>query len=209
MKADIIFAKNLETNRLNISITTARLRMESTNSLHLDQYKKLFMNSENMLKVMDGNPWSENRIGKRHQQWVAHWDNDHPFSSFAVLKKDTEEFIGHVTLDETDQPGVAELAYAFDKQFWGKGYGKEVIPIIVQEYAPELVKRDYKLAGENFKRIEATARPDNPASINLLKAARLEIFSKKIKWGELRHFFFVNIDDLTRSPVQPLQVRIK
>lgn len=203
MKSDIIFEKNPETNRLNVTITTERLVMESTRPAHLCHYKKLFMNSENMLKVMDGNPWSEYKIAKCHEQWVAHWSNDNPFSSFAVLKKDTEEFIGHVVLDETDQPGLAELAYAFDKQFWGKGYGKEVIPIIVKEYAPELVKRDYKLAGESFKRIEATARPDNPASINLLKAAGLKKFSEKSKWGQFRHFFFVDTNLLTKIPLQP------
>lgn len=103
-----------------------------------------------------------------------------------------------MVLEKTEQPGVAELAYAFDKKFWGQGYSKEVVPIIVQEYAPELVKRDYKLAGENFKRIEATARPDNPASINLLKAAGLKKFSEKPKWGQLRHFFFINTDGLTK-----------
>lgn len=38
----------------------------------------------------------------------------------------------------------------------------------------------------------AMARPDNPASINLLKAASLNKFSEKPKWGQLRHFFFIN-----------------
>lgn len=202
MESDIIFERNLETNQLNVTITTERLMIESTQPAHLNHYKKLFMNAENMLKVMDGNPWSENNIGKRHEQWVAYWRNDNPFSSFAVLKKDTEEFIGHVVLEETNQPGSAELAYAFDKQFWGKGYGKEIIPIIVQKYAPELVKRDYKVSGESLKRIEATARPDNPASINLLKAAGLKKFSEKPKWGQLRHFFYRNICDFTEFPMQ-------
>ena len=54
MKSDIIFNKNPETNRLNVTITTERLVMESTRPAHLCHYKKLFMNSENMLKVMDG-----------------------------------------------------------------------------------------------------------------------------------------------------------
>lgn len=52
--------------------------MESTYSTHLCHYKKLFMNSENMLKVMDGNPWNENQIDNRHQQSVAHWNNNNP-----------------------------------------------------------------------------------------------------------------------------------
>ncbi|HEY2567551.1 MAG TPA: hypothetical protein VGH95_07630 [Candidatus Aquirickettsiella sp.] len=59
MKSDIIFEKNLETNQLNVSINTERLIMKSTISSHLSDYKKLLMNPENMLKVMDGNPWSE------------------------------------------------------------------------------------------------------------------------------------------------------
>lgn len=204
MKPDIIFEKNPKTNHLTVTITTERLLLESTQPTHVGYYKKLFMNSENMLKVMDGNPWSENKIVSRHEKWVANWNNDNPFSSLAISKKDSDEFIGHVMLEETDQPGFAELAYALDTKFWGKGYGKEVIPMIVQEYAPELVKRDYKLAGESFKRIEATARPDNPASINLLKAAGLKKFSEKPKWGQLRHFFFINTNELTEFPTQQL-----
>lgn len=204
MKPDIIFEKNPETNQLNVTITTERLMIESTQIAYLSHYKKLFMNSENMLNVMDGSPWSENQIASRHEQWVANWNNYNPFSSFAISKKDSDEFIGHVVLEETDQAGFAELAYALDTKFWGKGYGKEVIPMIVQEYAPELVKRDYKLAGESFKRIEATARPDNPASINLLKAAGLKKFSEKPKWGQLRHFFFINTNELTEFPTQQL-----
>ena len=199
---DIYFEKNPETNQLKVTIETERLIMESTTHSHFSDYKNLFTMPENMYKVMDGNPWSGDKIGEQHHQWVARWNNDSPFSSLAILKNDTDEFIGHVLLGDGDQPGFAELAYVFDKKFWGQGYGKEVIPIIVQEYAPELVERNYKLIGENFKRIEATARPDNPASINLLKAAGLKKFSEKPKWGQLRHFFFLNIMDLKEKPTE-------
>jgi RimJ/RimL family protein N-acetyltransferase len=144
----------------------------------------------------------EDKICEQHTQWVARWNNDNPFSSLFIFKNDTDEMVGHVLLGDGDQPGFAELAYVFDKKFWGQGYGKEVIPIIVQEYAPELVERNYKLIGENFKRIEATARPDNPASINLLKAAGLKKFSEKPKWGQVRHFFFLNIMDLKEKPTE-------
>lgn len=199
---DIYFEKNPETNQLNVSIKTERLSMESTISTHLCDYKKLLMNPENMLKVMDGNPWGEDKICEQHKQWVARWNNDNPFSSLFIFKNDTDEMVGHVLLGDGDQPGFAELAYVFNKKFWGQGYGKEVIPIIVQEYAAELVERNYKLIGEKFKRIEATARPDNPASINLLKAAGLKKFSEKPKWGQLRHFFFLNIMDLKEKPTE-------
>ena len=199
MKSDINFKKNPETNQLNVTIKTERLAIQSTTSSYLCDYKKLFTTSENMLKVKDGSPWSEIEIEKDHHQWVAKWNNNDPYSSLAILKNDTDEFIGHIVLDESDQPGIAELAYALDKKFWGQGYGKEAIPIIVQGYAPELVKRDYQLKGERFKRIEATARPDNPASIKLLQEAGLVKFSEKPKWGQLRHFFFLNTADLMQT----------
>lgn len=199
---DIYFEKNPETNQLNVSIKTERLVMESTISTHLYAYKELLKNSENMLKVMDGNPWKEDQIGELHKQWVARWSNDNPFSSLIISKNDTDERVGHVLLGDGDQPGFAELAYVFDKKFWGQGYGKETIPIVVREYAPELVKRDYKLLGKNFEGIEATARPDNPASINLLKAAGLKKTTEKFKWGHNRHFFSVNIIDLKEKPTK-------
>lgn len=208
MKSDIYFEKNSQTNRLNVTIKTERLTLESTNPFQLGYYKKLFSSHENMLKVIDGNPWSESRILERHTHWVTQWNSDNPFSSLVILKNDTDEFIGHVLLDESDVCGSAELGYVFDKKFWGQGYGKEAVPVIVQEYVPELIKRDYKLSGEKLTRIEATARPDNPASINLLIASGLKKFSEKIKWGYIRHSFFVSTADLIEKQAQPLNVRL-
>ncbi|WP_342147835.1 GNAT family N-acetyltransferase [Rickettsiella endosymbiont of Aleochara curtula] len=199
---DIYFEKNPETNQLKVTIETERLIMQSTTHSHFSDYKNLFTMPENMYKVMDGNPWSADKIGEQHHQWVARWNNDSPFSSLAILKNDTDEFIGHVLLGDGDQPGSAELAYVFDKKFWGKGYGKEAIPIMVQEYAPELVKRDYRLTGKKFTRIEATARTDNQASIRLLLAAGMSKFSEKLKWGKQRQFFFVNTIDLIKIETQ-------
>lgn len=198
---DIYFERNPETDRLNVSIKTERLVMESTIPNHLCNYKKLFMDSENMLKVMDGNPWSEDKIGEQHKQWVAKWNNDNPFSSLAILKNDTDEFLGHVLLDESEWPGVAQLAYVLDKKFWGQKYGKEAIPVVVQEYAPVL-KENYKILGENFIGIYATARPDNPPSIKLLLAAGMKKIDEKSKWGQLRHFFFVNTIDVKEKPTE-------
>lgn len=204
MKPDINFEKNPETNQLRVTIKTERLTMESASHSHLGNYKKLFTTPENMLKVIDGNPWSESKVVEKHTHWVVQWDNNNPFSSLAIIKNDTDEFIGHVLLDEGDAPGFAELGYVIDKKFWGQKYGKEAVPVIVQEYAPELVKRNYKLAGEKLTRIEATARSDNPASINLLHASGLEKFSERIKWGNMRHFFFVNTADLMGDQTPPL-----
>lgn len=203
MKSDIIFEKNLETNQLNVSINTERLIMKSTISSHLSDYKKLLTNPENMLKVMDGNPWSEDRIEEQHKQWVANWNNDNPISSLAIFKKTTNEFIGHVFLlvDSEGRPGIVELGYVFDKTSWGKGYGTEAIPTIVQKYADELVKHDYKALGEKIKRIEATAHPENLPSIKLLQKAGMKKIGEKPRYGHPRHFFAINTTE-SKFPVQ-------
>lgn len=38
--------------------------MESTSQSQLWNYKKLFTTPENMMKVIDGNPWSESKMLK-------------------------------------------------------------------------------------------------------------------------------------------------
>jgi RimJ/RimL family protein N-acetyltransferase len=201
---DIYFEKNPETNRLNVSIKTERLIIKSTISSHLSDYKKLLMNPENMLKVMHGIPWSEDRIEEQHKQWVINWNNGNPFSSLAIFKKDTDKFIGHVfLLADSERPGIVELGYVFDNTFWGKGYGTEAILIIVQKYAPELVKHDYKPLGEKIKRIEATAHPENQPSIKLLQKAGMKKIGEKPKYGQPRYFFSINVD-LIKFPSAPV-----
>lgn len=75
--------------------------------------------------------------------------------------------------------------------------------MVVQEYAP-LLNENYKILGENFTGIYATARPDNPPSIKLLLTAGMNKIDEKPKWGQLRHFFFVNTIDLIKFPNAPV-----
>jgi hypothetical protein len=41
-------------------------------------------------------------LAPRHEPWVANWNNANPFSALVLFKKDSDKFIGHVVLEETE-----------------------------------------------------------------------------------------------------------
>ncbi len=183
-------------NHLTVIIGTERLDMCSVATSDLDNYKHLLGKAENMVKYTYGKPYDAQKTQECVDTWAKRWEQDNPFSSFVVSKNDTEEFIGTVVLGHTQRPGSSELAYIFDHKFWGQGYGKESVVAIVKEYAPALVKKDYRILGNTFTSIEATTRPDNEASVKVLEAAGMRKISEHEKFGHNRYNFFVTLDEL-------------
>ena len=61
-------------------------------------------------------------------------END--FLILAIELKSIEELIGTVALVKTDD-GEDEIGYRFIERFWGKGFGKEVVPELI-EYCGKL-----------------------------------------------------------------------
>lgn len=51
---------------------------------------------------------------------------EHGFSVWAVTEKATGDFVGHGGLCYLGDTGDVEIAYAFGKDYWGKGYATEV-----------------------------------------------------------------------------------
>lgn len=80
------------------------------------------------------------------------------------------------------------MAYVFDKKYWGKGFGSESVDAVEQDYAPELVERGYQVNHQNFIAITATARPENIASVEILKKVGLKQVDKQEKFGHTRYF---------------------
>lgn len=204
MKSEIYFETN-DKNHLAVTIQTERLSMQSVTENDFVHYSQLFSDAENMAKFCYGNPWDAiNELKPCMDTWIKRWYHNDPFSAFTVSKQDTDEFIGHIILDYGDEPGQAEIGYAFDKKNWGKGYGKESVTTVVREYAPELVNRNYKVKGEDFAAIVATARPDNEASVKVLQAAGLKIVREEFKFNHNRYFFFLSTAELMPSQRESL-----
>ncbi len=195
---NITFKTDEITGGLNVCIETDRLYLKSATAENLNDYSKLLGDAEVMAKFYDGKPWTIDKTKTHFGTWIQRWANHDPFSSLAVFKKDDNTFIGHVVLGYgDDKPGQSELAYVFDKKMWGKGFGKEAVSAIVNEYAPELVRLKYKLEGKPFTSIIATTRPDNVASFKILKnSLGMESIKEEVKYGNIRHTFFISTSQL-------------
>lgn len=199
MKPEIYFDIN-DKNQLTVTIQTERLSMQSVAENDFPHYSQLFSDAENVAKFCYGKPWDAMSETKPCMDtWIKRWHRNDPFSALIVSKQDTDEFIGHIVLDPEEEPGHVEVGYAFDKKSWGKGYGKESVTAVVREYVPELVNRKYKVNGEDFTAIVATARPDNEASVKILQAAGMKIVGEKFKFAHNRYAFFLSTTELMRS----------
>lgn len=196
MSSTISFEINGE-NSLTVYIETTRLNLKSVALDYYASYSKLVNNSQSMEKYKYGHCWSENELHSCFDSWIACWKENDPFSSLAVFKKETNEFIGHITLEKDIKPGYADLGYVFDSKYWGKGYAKEAVTSVVYDYSPELVKRNYTISGKTFSTLTATARLDNPASIKILESIGMEPKYKKNKFGTMRQFFSRNVQPST------------
>lgn len=73
-----------------------------------------------------------------------------------------QSFIGNVILGGADPAKVkideqelnaSELAYIFHTKSWGKGFGSEAVTAVVQDYAPELANKQYRVNNNAFQAI--------------------------------------------------------
>lgn len=54
-----------------------------------------------------------------------------PNSYFYISLKDTNDFIGLVSIDEYHEHTTYELSYQFLPSYWGKGYAQEVLTAVI------------------------------------------------------------------------------
>lgn len=191
---------------LHVTIETDRLYMRSVRSEKKDyeQYASLFGDSKVMAKFSFGQPLLPKEIRSRIDNiWAKRWLKNDPFSAFAVFKKDTGKFVGHVILGHGDAPGIAELAYLFTPSEWGKGYGSEASAAIVNKYALATISKGYLIDGSPLTKIIATARPDNPASIRILEKLGMHLIQKVEKFGSDRNLYSINIEELRKRISMP------
>lgn len=80
------------------------------------------------------------------------------------LPKDTNEYIGWYILKHLLDTGEVEVGFRIKKKFWGKGYSTEA--------GNALVKHGFETVG--LKRIIAIVRPDNFASLAVIKKIGLK-----------------------------------
>lgn len=175
---------------LRVNIKTHRLELTSVTMEDLDNYHThLFGNPQIMEKYGNTQIWDKKKVKTTIEKWMNRWNGKNPFSGL-VVQSHQGAFLGHVILGEGDEPYDSELACLIRKEAWGKRYGSEALGAIVLFYAPELVKKGYKIPQQAaFKRIVATARPDNKASGKILEKLGFTVYKQSEKYGHKRDHY--------------------
>jgi ribosomal-protein-alanine N-acetyltransferase len=138
------------------SIETERLLLRMFRPDDLDDLARLFADPDVVRYVGDGKPEGREEADRALQSIIKHWET-HGFGRWAVVDKNTHEFIGFGGLRSLF--GTPEVVYHLAKAHWGKGL------------ATELGSAALRFGFENrgFERIVAIAKPPNTASIHVME----------------------------------------
>lgn len=196
-KSDINFSLN--GNVLDVTIETERLYIRSVEASEKEyaSYAALFGDKDVMDKFATGETKTKEEIQKRIKGiWRCRWEQNNPYAGMTILRKENKEFLGHIVLGYGNAPGEAELAYLLKKVYWGHGFGTEAVAAIVNEYVPATIQRGYTLKGKPLSKINATVRPDNPASEKILKKIGMNKIGEEEKYGALRHYYSIETSNI-------------
>lgn len=170
---------------LYINIESERLNIRSIKAEDEKDCIKLMGDPIVMEKFGTGIPYDEKKVKDRLEVWKKRWIDHDPFGTYAVLEKNSKEFIGIIAMGHS-KPGESEPSYIFHQKFWGKGYGSETVDAVIQSLIPRLMLRSYKLEHKSLNKLVATARLDNPASQKMLIGVGFKVEEKVHKYGAWR-----------------------
>ncbi len=107
-------------------IETAQLRLRVPTAADVDQYYIHIHRDPDVMRYLPGGvPRSKDRTVTTLAIVIEHWHR-HGFGVWSVEQKERAGLIGHCGLScVPEADGVVELAYAFGKTFWGKGYATQ------------------------------------------------------------------------------------
>lgn len=109
-------------------------------------------------KVVRSNSFNSEPISyKTHQSWFNRMMKDESVYQFILMDDNTP--IGQIRLKVDD--AEAEIGYSIAKEFRGRGYGREILRLIVDEVNTKFPE---------IKKLVAKVKPDNAASKKLFES---------------------------------------
>ncbi|MBJ7331939.1 MAG: GNAT family N-acetyltransferase [Solirubrobacteraceae bacterium] len=116
-------------------------------------------------------------------QQVRGYAEDHVrrgYACWVVEERETGLIVGEAGLHPFDSKGPEiELAYAFGRPFWGRGFATEAARAIVAEGFGDL----------GLEEIVAVARDENTASLHVLENLGFVQDGRRFAWGHDHPFF--------------------
>ena len=171
-----------------IEVKTKRLIIRPLKSTDYESWFNAYTSRKPKMHKYDGNPvdpkgktksWF-NKLVRKHEKNAS----DDKVYVFAVFDKRTNKHIGSLDFATIQRYNMnwANLGYAVNNNFQGKGYAKEFVKAAIHKIGFTKLK---------YKRIEAAINIDNKRSINLAKSIgmkkeciRPKFFFENGKWTD-------------------------
>eukprot|EP01132_Coremiostelium_polycephalum_P008489 gene8489-10434_t len=113
------------------------------------------------------------------------WKNNDPASPLVVFSKQTQEFVGILIVERTEEKDQVELSTLLDKKFWGARVASELTDILHNCYADAIKKEGFSA----IKSLYVTSRIDNPASNQLIEKMGFNLIGQKFLKGAMRNVY--------------------
>ncbi|WP_315111324.1 GNAT family N-acetyltransferase [Clostridium intestinale] len=106
-----------------------------------------------------------------------------------VRNNTTDELVGLVSLDKHHDGVSTEISYQFVSEFWGQGYGNEVIKKLM----------DYAFKELNLNKLVAETQKVNKASCRLLTKLGMSIEESIYRFGAEQNIFRILRDEYYKN----------
>jgi RimJ/RimL family protein N-acetyltransferase len=139
------------------SLVTERLYLRPFEESDLDELSAMYSDPE-VRRYLSSGILNREESKVRLRRMIDHWQL-HSYGIWAVFLKEDGRFVGRCGVAYQHDCGAPELAYAFVRSSWGKGYATEAARAAV-EYAFKEIK---------LPRIIALAVAENLGSRNVMR----------------------------------------
>lgn len=153
-------------------LETERLLLRNQHPEDIEVLAKMFADEEVMRFIGDGKTYPRSAAEQSITKWND-YERKHGFTSWAIVRKDDNAFIGKCGFNYLPDNSDIELAYMLDEPYWGNGYASEIAKATL----------DYGINKLNLKRVVALVYPQNSPSIRVIEKTGMK-YEKEYVYSE-------------------------
>ena len=130
----------------------------------------LFWNDAEVMKYIGDGTWGGGRNKVMHflNKNIEEYAKDDGLGYFCLVDKSTNQVVGEAGLSKLAETGEIEVGYILRKDYWGKGFGTELLTSLIQ----------YGFKNLGLKEIVAVCHPENIGSQKLMKKCNMKFIGK-------------------------------
>lgn len=108
-----------------IILETERTYLRTFNDSDISNLSALHFDSEVMRFLVGGVRENQDQVHMDLKKYIDH-QNEYGFSKWAVIHKDTQDFMGRAGLIRIPETDEIDLGYALHTKYWNQGYATEI-----------------------------------------------------------------------------------